>query len=65
MIEFVVTNYFCVSLGGRAFLSTGSCRLAVVPNHSDNPKEYGVKDTEPSMCRTAATQLVAIGRLLR
>jgi hypothetical protein len=26
---------------------------------------FGVKDTEPPTCRTAATQLVAVGRLLR
>jgi hypothetical protein len=41
MIEFVVTGCFCASLGGRAFLSIGSCRLAIVPIHIDNSKELG------------------------
>jgi hypothetical protein len=38
---FVVTDCFCTSLDGRAFLPIGSRRLTIVPNHNDNPKELG------------------------
>jgi hypothetical protein len=37
-MQFGVTDYFCAALGG---LSIGSRRLAIVPNHNDNPKELG------------------------
>jgi hypothetical protein len=36
-----VTDCFCAALGGRAFVSIESPRLAIVPNHNDNPKELG------------------------
>jgi hypothetical protein len=41
MIEFVATDCFCRSLGGRDCLSIGPHRLSIVPNHNDNPKELG------------------------
>jgi hypothetical protein len=41
MMEFGVTVYFCAALDGRALFSVGLCRLTVVPNHNDNPKELG------------------------
>jgi hypothetical protein len=41
MMRFRVTGYFCSNLGGRAFLFIGSCRMGIVPNHNDNPKELG------------------------
>jgi hypothetical protein len=40
-MEFGVTYYFCIALGGRAFLSIGPRRLAIFPNSNDNHKELG------------------------